>query len=571
MNKTITLITIILLVSLQAFSQTPNWVWAKDAAVGYSQSNSVATDASGNVYVCGAFYYPTIVFDNDTLVNLNPINYPGDILLVKYDAAGNYLWARSAGGMAADIANAVTVDVFGNVYIAGYFTSDTIHFGSILITNPDSASLVFLAKYDSNGNVIWAKSAGVTGDEAANAIVTDAAGNVYVAGQFQGDSMTIGNTTFINMDTTDNIFLPLSDLFLARYDSSGNVIWVIRAGGTKNDKPTSLIADAAGNLYLSGAFESDSITFGSTLLINNDNSGNTSDIFLVKFDTNSNVIWAKQAGGTGNEFAGTVSIDAANNIYLTGSSASSPSISFGSVTISNYLGRFLAKYDSAGTALWAINAGENADFQEDGNFVTADAFGNVYLSGNFRSNTITFDSITLTNSNNNATNDIFLVKYDSSGNLNWAKMVGGVYDDIAMAITCDVSCDIYLTGYFGSPTAVFAPTTLNNPGMYLAKIDNTTGINEITQNNYGVLTYPDPANTIIIIHENNFQLSYSRNEFPSQLIITDILGNEIYKEIMTGMDKSIDVSRWSDGVYFYQISIPNQPGKETMHGKFVKE
>ena len=143
----------VLLISLNTFSQAPNWAWAKDADTGYSQSNSVTTDALGNTYVAGAFYYPIIVFGNDTLININAVNYPGDILLVKYDASGNYLWSRAAGGKAADIANAVTTDAFGNVYVTGFYFSDTLHFGSIILTNPDSISNIFLSKYDSNGNI----------------------------------------------------------------------------------------------------------------------------------------------------------------------------------------------------------------------------------------------------------------------------------------------------------------------------------------------------------------------------------------------------------------------------------
>jgi hypothetical protein len=566
MKSKITLFATLLLISFQTYSSAPTWAFAKDATTGWSQTNSVTIDALGNVYVCGAFYDSLIVFGNDTLRNVNSLNYPGDVLLVKYDANGNFLWARAAGGNAVDVGNAVTTDAFGNVYITGNFSSDTIHFGSAILTNPDSLNLIFLAKYDANGAFIWAKSAGGKLGQTPNAIASDAVGNVYIAGQFLSDTLTFGTTSLINVDTSTDPYLQNSDLFLTKYDTSGNVIWAKRTGGFKNDAAISLLADAAGHIYMDGIFQSDSITFGSTVLFNGDTTGSTTDMFLVKFDTSGIYLWAKKISSIGNEKAGTITIDAANNLYVTGTSDNGDSISFGNLLLSNYTGRFLAKYDSSGMAHWAVNAGGFPSSQTDGNFVTADAFGNVYLAGNFQSLHVTFGSITLNNTSNNATNDLYLVKYDSSGNAQWAKLVGGVYDEIATAMTNDAFGNVYLTGYGLSPTIVFAPTTLSNPGMFLAKIDNTTGINEITQNNNGVLIYPNPASTILNIHT---QFSNSN----SQLIISDITGREIHKETLTGIDNSISISNWSEGIYFYEIrgNGINNPVSQIFRGKFVKE
>jgi alpha-tubulin suppressor-like RCC1 family protein len=235
-------------------------------------------------------------------------------------------------------------------------------------------------------------------------------------------------------------------------------------------------------------------------------------------------------------------------------------MSFGSINISNYGGMFLAKYNSAGTALWAINAGDNPGFQENGNFVIADASGNVYMAGNFQSLTITFGTITLSNTSNNQTNDMFLVKYDSSGNAHWAKLVAGVYDQEATSIACDALGNVYLTGYGLSPTIIFNQTTLSNPGMFLAKINTTTGINELVQNNTETFVYPNPANSILNIHHS----IPSPNQ---QLIITDILGNEIYKDAIIGYDNYISVASWSNGIYFYEVR--EQEG--STRGKFVKK
>jgi hypothetical protein len=132
-----------------------------------------------------------------------------------------------------------------------------------------------------------------------------------------------------------------------------------------------------------------------------------------------------------------------------------------------------------------------------------------------------------------------------------------------MALTCDASGDVYMTGYFGSPTAIFNQTILSNPGMYLAKIDNTTGIYNPASQKYEVLIYPNPNKGTFTISYNS-QLSILNSQF----IITDVMGNEVYNQpINNSTQSTINISNLSNGVYFYQI----RNEKETMRGKFVVE
>jgi hypothetical protein len=163
-----------------------------------------------------------------------------DVFLAKYDAAGNFLWARSAhgadnmdervfsiaidgsgnvkwakraGGENYDWALGIAVDPAGNVMMSGYFFSPTIPFGTTTLTNLNPMySDFFLAKYDENGNILWAKSAGGDGFDDANAIAADASGNVCITGWFR-DVCTFGSTTLTNAPGS---FFG-SDLFIARY------------------------------------------------------------------------------------------------------------------------------------------------------------------------------------------------------------------------------------------------------------------------------------------------------------------------------------------------------------------
>ena len=299
------------LMGLSGSAQVPNWAWAKSSASGYGKSLSVATDNFGNVYACGFFYSPTFIFSTDTLTNATINNDSMDIFLVKYDANGNVLWAKRAGGSSWDFGEAVTVDNWGNIYLTGYYWSESIIFGSDTLHNIQGALAVgdiFIVKYDSNGNELWAKSFGGNSNDAANCVTTDPSGNVYIAGLFQSDSITFGTTTLMNYGNNSPC-----QIFLTKLDSSGQVLWAKGVGGVMDDWLSAIKTDALGNLYIAGCYQSDSITFGTFTLINA--SANLINLYLAKYDTNGNVLWAKGAGGVNNDGASSITIDASQNVF----------------------------------------------------------------------------------------------------------------------------------------------------------------------------------------------------------------------------------------------------------------
>src|SRR5690606_28720910 len=126
----------------------------------------------------------------------------GDIFLVKYNASGKVLWATHAGGTGNDNSNSVSTDALGNVYITGNFMSESITFGTDTLTRKGYSD-IFLAKYDARGNALWAKSVGGTKRNYANSVSADASGNVYITGYFDSDSITFGTTTLTNAGSND--------------------------------------------------------------------------------------------------------------------------------------------------------------------------------------------------------------------------------------------------------------------------------------------------------------------------------------------------------------------------------
>ena len=193
MKAKITLIVLSFLFSLQTFSQSPNWLWAKSAGFTFNNvANSVTADASGNIIAAGHFV-SAITFGSTTLTSAGDY----DMFIVKYDTAGNVLWAKSAGGTAREIARSVATDASGNIIAAGSFESAAITFGSITLTNVAYGDIL-IVKYDTGGNVLWAKSAvGIYQDEAYS-VTTDSSGNIIAAGFFESPSLTFGSTTLTN-------------------------------------------------------------------------------------------------------------------------------------------------------------------------------------------------------------------------------------------------------------------------------------------------------------------------------------------------------------------------------------
>jgi hypothetical protein len=429
------------------FAQTPSWIWAKGTGgASVDVANSVSIDASGNVLVTGVFQSPTITFGTTTLTNAGS----NDMFIVKYDGSGNVLWAKSAGGAAGELAYGVSLDASGNVYVTGRFGSATVTFGTITLTNAGGSDM-FIVKYDGSGNVLWAKSAGGTSVDVANSVCTDASGNVLITGYFQSPTITFGTTTLTNAGSGGP-----SDIFIVKYDGSGNVLWAKSAGGTGTESGQGVSTDASGNVYVTGDFINPSFTFGTTTLT----SAGSNDLFLVKYDSSGNVVWAKSAGGTNGDMAYDVSVDANGNVFVTGSFAFTP-ITFGTTTLTNAGSgdMFIVKYDGSGNVLWAKSAGGTSPDIAYG--VSTDAGGNVYVTGRFVSPTINFGTNTLTNA---GSGDMFIVKYDGSGNVLWTKSEGGTASESGSGVSIDPGGNIYVAGNFDGPTITFGTTTLTNAG-----------------------------------------------------------------------------------------------------------
>jgi hypothetical protein len=440
MKKTTSLL--FLFIPSLLFAQVPDCSWMNGSfGTGNEYGVSIDTDASGNIYVTGSFDSPTLTFGTTTLTNVGSF----DIFIVKYDATGNILWARSAGGTGYDYGGRIAVDASGNACITGYFNSSTLTFGTTTLMN-SSSSDIFTAKYDASGNVLWATSAGGSGADAGQSIAADGLGNVYVTGYFSSPTIMFGATLLLNAGS--------ADIFIVKYDGNGNVLWVKGVGGTGYDYGHGITVDFSGNVLITGRYNSSTISFGTTIL----NNAGFYDIFVVKYDGNGNVIWAISNGGTNIDVGLALTTDISGSVLLTGYFRS-PILNFDTTTL-NTTGNydiFIAKYDANGNVQWANgHGGTSIDVGLD---IASDASANVFVTGYFQSPTVPFDTTTLTNA---GSNDIFITKYNANGNLQWVTGSGGTGNDEPLGIAVDPSGNISVIGSFTSSMLSFGTTTLTN-------------------------------------------------------------------------------------------------------------
>ena len=468
---------------------------------------------------------------------------------------GNALWAKKAGNNNAYVYD-ITTDKDGYVYIVGKFNNDSINFGNTptLIGNGYGEG-IFIVKYDSLGNVIWAKTGYGTpcstgnGGAIVKSIAIDLSNNLYITGHYS-NTFQFGNTTALTITNGG------SQVFIVKYDSSGNAIWAKSSSGGINRSSSgngnSIIADAKGNTYITGFFN-DTIQFGNTTpLIDLNDSISIRAIFIVKYDSSGNALWARSAGG-GNlhdNDSRSIALDGNGDVYITGEY--NDTIQFGNTTplISNlgnyYNSVFIAKYDASGNALWSRSSAIGAvNCQE----ITVDIYNNIYITGCFYADSIKFGNTpTMINCFTLfGESDLFIVKYDASGNALWSQSVGSSEWEFGRAIKADAFGNIYVTGFSTSSAIQFPGTpalNINWGNVFLVKYSNHL-LTEIEENKIegNVVVYPNPS-------QGSFMVALP--EQASYIEISNSLGQQIEKRNVNN-ENILNFDIKQNGMYFIKI------------------
>ena len=378
--------------------------------------------------------------------------------------APTWQWATSPGTTddTGDGATRAAVDAAGNVYVAGNF-HNTATFGTTTLTSAGQDD-VFVAKLSRNGVYQWALRAGGTNNDNLKGIAVDSTGNVYVSGEYTSAQAVFGATTLTNATGSGD-----RDGFVAGLSAAGAWQWAVGAGGSGADYCSALAADNRGSVYVTGEFRSTMALFGPFTLTNANTNG-TPDAFVARLSAGGAWQWAVRAGGLSPDFGNAITVDGTGDVYLTGSFTDSAS--FGPTAPLRSRGGwdvFVAKLSPAGSWQWSVRAGSTSS--DTGTQLATDRANNVYVTGNLWASGADFGPTTLGGSGGT---ELFVTKLTSRGGWQWAVRAGGTDLDYGWALAADPGGNVYVTGEFSSATFPIGTTTLTNPtgvsALFVAKL-----------------------------------------------------------------------------------------------------
>ena len=379
-----------------AHAQTQLWI----TQFGTSNQDSltaVESDAAGGVMVAGW----TIGSLGRPNPGCRPEGCSSDAILARYDGAGTQLWMRQFGTGTWEQALALASDGAGGVMVTGWTDGSLGGPNAGCIPGHYCSSDVFLARYDADGNQIWIRQFGSSEFDMGFALSPDGVGGVMVAGQI--------DATFL-----------AADVFVARYDSVGNQLWIRQFGTSSKDGATALAPDGVGGAMVAGTTEGD---------LGGPNAG-SEDAFLARYDGAGNRIWIRQFGTNSNDGAAALASDGAGGVIVAGATEGD----LGGPN-AGLVDAFLARYDSTGDRLWIRQFGTSSD--DFASAVAPDGAGGVLVTGWTEGNL---------GGPNAGGSDAFLARYDSAGNRLWLRQFGSTNYDDAVALSADGAGDVMVAG-----------------------------------------------------------------------------------------------------------------------------
>lgn len=401
------------------------------------------------------------------------------------EAAPEFAWAISAGGPGHDKTRGLAVDGQGNVYLTGEF-GGLSKFGEHLLRSAGELDC-FIAKCSADGKILWARSAGGSGVDRGYGVATDQTGNCYVTGHYQSTNASFGDVRVPNAGDYD--------LFVAKYDPEGRLLWVRTGGGKGYDYGHGIAVARDHGVFVTGALVGDGAISDLKVV-----APGGSHLFCARYDEGGKLLWATTALGNARGSGHGIAVDAAGNAYVGGMSGGTGTL--GGLALTNAPGRdvFVAKFTPAGKVAWVHEGygSTNAMAHE----ITCDRAGNVWAAGMFKGLLQLGDHTVPSHGDS----DLLLTAFSSSGQRLWTRTGGGPRVDYGLGVAADGAGNVLLTGEF-TDKALIAGTSITSRGstdIYVAKFDPTGALRWLAQAGG---EKGDNAYTIVADTQGNLYLS----------------------------------------------------------------
>lgn len=518
-------------------AQTASWDWLKNATQGGNAiAHAIAVDPTGNLLVSGTYTSASVTVGPATLTNTGETN----VFVAKYDHAGNALWARTSAGEYNSTDFALATDPMGNTILTGWFEPDTFILGTDTLYRslPEEIINAYVVKYDPSGNVLWARRPFSNGYAAGRGVATDSAGNIYVAGYLEcwedsANYIVFGTDTFYN----DTFSAYSSDIFLVKYDPMGNVLWAHTYGGSGTDVGFSVATDGAGNVFLRGGTTSPTISFGAYTLVNN--GGNMQFMAKIDGHGNTKWVTSSAPGVLGGGHCAADKAGNAYMMgTCEGDSLNLGGYVIYNDTPGNYV-LFVAKLDSTGHVLWLNGLGYGGGIygRVTGGGMVADTAGNLFATGQYYGYPdLVFGTDTLYDDTAGGNNNLFVVKYDATGHAAWATSAAGSGNYSSACIARDDSGGIYICGvYYGATMTAGAfslpATDSNNTFMAKLGLPQNTLVPVVANGPGSLQVYPVPVTADL--HVALTGAGYTG------ITVTDMTGKTVWSRTCVSTDTNI--------------------------------
>lgn len=530
------------MISLYGQALLPEFSWADNGGNGsFSEGNvNISSTGDGYIYMSGDF---------EGNAKFGPVTFNSnggkDVFFAKMSEAGEMLWVKTFGGTEDEFVTGIETDDESNIIISGAFYGTT-NIGTETFVSAGSQDL-FIAKFNSDGDFIWANnlSSGMTAY--LKAMDVDSNGNIFITGKFY-DALMAGTSAIYSRGG--------SDFYIAMYDPDGNLQWLEQGGSTGTDDAISIASGNGGDLYVTGSFY-EQTQLGDSLFFTSHPTG----VFLAKYNTNSGFEWAGIIDGTNLSAESRVTVSADNGIYMAGNF--SEEVTFGSQTFvagEFNLDIYITRYTTDGNLEWARHGGSNAS--DDVVAIATDQNNNLYLAGHYLLD-INFGNVNLTYTLCCGSSEIYIVKFDNKGTAEWGKQVSGVRARIN-DIEHLSSGKLGFAGLFQQEVALdslnLEATTENNDYFGVLEMENITHVDQIAYYN-SVLIYPNPASGEVFLKPETATSGLTA-------VFYDNTGRLVKEVFLPGpSDIKIDISGLAPGLY--QLVITDNSGKIVSQAKLM--